>query len=123
MDVVTRLEAARNQTLRCFDLSDEQLDRNYGSGKWSVRFILHHLADAETVLFDRICRALSEPRQVLWAFAQDAWATGLDYSRLPLDLSRRIYEAVRAGIIYQARLHYAVEATAEWKAVSGGLRS
>jgi hypothetical protein len=67
---------------------------------------LHHLADAETVLFDRIRRVLSEPRQVLWAFDQDAWAKGLDYSRMPLDLSRRIYEAVRGGIIYQARLHY-----------------
>jgi hypothetical protein len=61
MDIVTRLEAARNQTLRYFDSGDEQLDRNYGSGKWSVRFILHHLADTETVLFDRICRVLSGP--------------------------------------------------------------
>ena len=106
MDIVTRLEAARDRTLGYFDLSEEQLARSYGPGKWSVRFILHHLADAETVLFDRIRRVLSEPRQVLWAFNQDAWATGLDYSRMPLDLSQRIYDAVRAGMIYQARLHY-----------------
>jgi hypothetical protein len=106
MDIVTRLEAARDRTLAYFDLDGEQLDRTYAAGKWPVRFILHHLADAETVLFDRIRRVLSEPRQVLWAFDQDAWAKGLNYSRMPLDLSRRIYEAVRAGIIYQARLHY-----------------
>jgi hypothetical protein len=56
MDIVSRLEAARYRTLSYFDLSDEQLDRNYGTGKWSVRFILHHLADAETVLNDRIRR-------------------------------------------------------------------
>jgi hypothetical protein len=31
---------------------------------------------------------------------------GLDHSRMPLDLSRRIYDSVRAGVIYQARLHY-----------------
>jgi hypothetical protein len=106
MDIVTRLEAARDQTLKYFEVSDEQLARSYGSGKWSVRFILHHLADAETVLFDRIRRIISEPRQVLWAFDQDSWARGLDYSRMPLDLSRRIYDSVRAGVIYQARLHY-----------------
>ena len=106
MDIVARLEAARSQTLKCFDLSEEQLARNYGPGKWTVRFLLHHLADAETVLFDRIRRVISEPRQVLWAFDQDAWATGLDYSGIPLDLSRRIYDSVRDGIIYQARLHY-----------------
>jgi hypothetical protein len=106
MDLVTRLEASREQTLRYFDLSGEKLDRSYGPGKWTVRFILHHLADAETVLYDRIRRVLSEPRQVLWAFDQDAWAKGLDYTRLPLEVSRRIYDAVRTGMIYQARLRY-----------------
>ena len=123
MDIVTRLEAARNQTLGYFDLSNEQLDRNYGAGKWPVRFILHHLADAETVLNDRIRRVLSEPRQVLWAFDQDAWATGLDYSRLPLDLSRRIYDAVRAGIIYQARLHYDRDGHREFVHSETGVRT
>jgi len=106
MDIVTRLEAARDCTLKYFALSDEQLARTYGVGKWPVKFILHHLADAETVLYDRIRRIISEPRQVLWAFDQDSWAKGLNYSQLPLELSRRIYESVRAGVIHQARLHY-----------------
>src|SRR6202521_5434266 len=106
MDIVTRLEAARTQTLKYFDLSDGQLDRNYGPGKWPVRFILHHLADAETVLFDRIRRVLSEGRPVVWAFDQDAWAKGLDYSQLPLELSRNIYESTRSAIIHYARIHY-----------------
>ncbi len=123
MDIVTRLEAARNQTLKYFDLALERLDRRYGPGKWPVRFILHHLADSETVLFDRIRRVLSEPRQVLWAFDQDAWATGLDYSRLPLDLSRRTYDAVRAGIIYQARLHYDADGHREFVHSQTGVRT
>jgi len=106
MDIVTRLEAARDQTLKHFELGDEQLAWSYGPGKWPVRFILHHLADAETVLFDRLRRIISEPKQVLWAFDQDSWAKGLDYSRIPLNLSRRIYDSVRAGVIYQARQHY-----------------
>jgi hypothetical protein len=106
MNIIERLEATRNQTLPYFELSVSQLARTYGEGKWSVRFILHHLADAETVLFDRIRRVISEPRQVLWAFDQDAWAKGLGYSGIPLDVSRRIYESVRGGVIHQARLHY-----------------
>jgi hypothetical protein len=77
MDIVERLEAAKNRTLTYFEMSEEQLTRRYGPGKWPVHFVLHHLADAETVLFDRIRRVISEPRQVLWAFDQDAWATGL----------------------------------------------
>jgi hypothetical protein len=123
MNIVPRLEATRNQTLKYFDLGNEQLDRSYASGKWSVRFILHHLADSETVLFDRIRRILSEPKQVLWAFDQDAWARGLDYSTMPLDLSRRIYEAVRAGIIYQARMHYDKSGHREFVHSETGIRT
>jgi len=123
MNIVPRLEATRNQTLRYFDLGNEQLDRSYGSGKWSVRFILHHLADSETVLFDRIRRILSEPKQVLWAFDQDAWARGLDYSTIPLDLSRRIYDSVRAGIIYQARMHYDKSGHREFVHSETGIRT
>jgi hypothetical protein len=106
MDIIAQLETTRDRTLAYFELSEEQLARRYAPGKWPIGFILHHLADAETVLFDRIRRVISEPRQVLWAFDQDAWAKGLDYSRMPLGLSRRIYESVRAGVIYQARMHY-----------------
>jgi hypothetical protein len=123
MNIVPRLEATRNQTLQYFGLGNEQLDRSYGSGKWSVRFILHHLADSETVLFDRIRRILSEPKQVLWAFDQDAWAKGLDYSTIPLDLSRRIYDAVRAGIIYQARMHYDKSGHREFVHSETGIRT
>src|SRR5215467_4115659 len=123
MEIVSRLEAARDRTLKYFDSKDEQLDRNYGPGKWSVRFLLHHLADSETVFYDRICRVLSEPRQVIWANDQDAWARGRDYSNLPLDLSRRIYEAIRAAIIYHARLHYEAAGHREFIHSETGLRT
>jgi|SRR4030095_2328206 hypothetical protein len=106
MDIIRRLEATRDLTLQYFGLGEDELSQRYAAGKWSVRFILHHLADAEGVLSDRIRRTISEPRQVLWAFDQDAWATGLDYSQMPLDLSRRIYEATREGIIHLAAQHY-----------------
>ena len=106
MNIVTKLEATKMRTLAYFGSSDAQLARTYGPGKWPVRFILHHLADAETVLYDRVRRLISEPRQVLWEFDQDAWERGLDYSTIPMELSRRIYDSVRDGIIHQAQIHY-----------------
>ena len=79
MQIIEKLEATRDETLELFQLSDSELDRSYGPGKWTARFVLHHLADAETVLFDRIRRVLSEGRGVIWAFDQDrgraAWIT------------------------------------------------
>ena len=66
---------------------------------------------------------LSEPRQVIWAFDQDAWTEALYYSRVPLDLSRKIYDAVRDGIIYQARLHYDKEGHREFVHSEAGVRT
>jgi hypothetical protein len=106
MQLIRDLEKTRDETLKYFSLDQHALTRTYAPGKWSVRFLLHHLADSETVLFDRIRRALSEPRQVLWVFDQDAWAQGLDYSQVPLDISQRVYESVRNAIIYYAGLYY-----------------
>jgi hypothetical protein len=104
---VARLAAARARTLPYFDLSEEDLGRRYAPGKWTVRWILHHLADAETVLYDRIRRVISEPPpQVIWAFDQDKWASALDYDGLPLSVSKGLYDSVRSGVIHQARLNY-----------------
>ena len=104
--LLKRLEETRDDTLGYFELKDDELARTYAPGKWSVRYLLHHLADAEAVLYDRIRRVISEPRQVLWVFDENAFAKGLDYATVPLDLSRGIYKAVRAGNTYYTRLHY-----------------
>ena len=123
MHIIEQLEATRDETLRHFQLGEAEMARTYAPGKWSIRFILHHLSDSETVLFDRIRRVLSEGRQVLWVFEQDAWAKGLDYGTLPLDQSRRIYESVRSGVIYYAKLHYEVSGHLEWVHSVTGVRT
>jgi len=123
MQIIQSLEATRDETLEHFGLGDPELERRYGPGKWPIRFILHHLADSETVLFDRIRRTLSERRGVLWAFDQDAWARGLDYAQRPLDLSRRIYESIREGVIYYARIHYAKSGHLEFVHSETGVRT
>lgn len=121
--IIADLRTTRDETLRCFQLAPEQLALRYAPGKWQVRQILHHLADSETVLFDRIRRILSEPRQVLWAFDQDAWAEALDYPALPLELSRDIYESVRNAVIHYAELHYAANGHLEFVHSETGVRT
>jgi|SRR5262245_30312160 len=123
MNIIEGLESTRSETLTYFELPQDELDKNYGPGKWTVRYILHHLADAETVLYDRIRRIISEPRQVLWAFDQEAWANKLNYSELPLDLSRSTYAAVREGIIHYARVHYEINGQLEFVHSETGVRT
>ena len=123
MTIIEQLERTRDETLRYFSLPAEDLERTYAPGKWTVRFVLHHLSDAETVLYDRIRRVLSEPRQVIWAFDQDAWARGLDYARRPLELSRGVFAAVRAGILHEARERYDREGHREFVHSETGVRT
>ncbi len=106
MSILEDLKRTHSETLPFFELDSSELDKTYGPDKWSVRFILHHLTDAETVLYDRIRRAISRPGQVIWAFDQEAWADQLDYTTKPLALSKSVYSAVRSNIIYLAESYY-----------------
>src|SRR5438093_13485241 len=99
MGLIQDLEATRDETLKRFTLGEKDLARTYAPGKWSIKFILQHLADSETVLYDCMRRVVCEHRQVLWVFDQDACEKGLNYSQVPLELSRRVYATVRNAII------------------------
>ena len=123
MSLIQELERTRDETLKCFSLNQRDLARTYGPGKWSDTYVLHHLSDSETVFFDRIRRVLSEPRPVLWVMDQDAWAKGLDYARLPLDVSRRVYESVRNAIIYYAGVQYEPSGNLEFVHSVDGVRT
>jgi hypothetical protein len=123
LPLIRELERTRDETLNYFSLGADDLARTYAPGKWSVRYLLLHLSDSETVLFERIRRVLSEPRQVLWVYDQEAWAEGLDYSRVPLDISRRVYEAVRAAIIYYAAQYYEPKGDLEFVHSVTGVRT
>ncbi|MEM6344701.1 MAG: DinB family protein [Bacteroidota bacterium] len=111
MKLIEQLKDTQAQTLAYFDLSEERLDLNYGPDKWSIRQLLHHLADAETVLYERIRRAIAKPNQVVWGFDQDAWALGLRYAERPVGLNRAVFTAVREAIIDLAERHYEVDGT------------
>ena len=100
MTIIDQFTETRNQTLPLYDLPEADMQRTYAPGKWTVRQLLVHLADAESVLHERIKRTIAEPKSVLWAFDQDRWSTYLDYTTFPLSISRSLYEANRQSIIY-----------------------
>jgi len=106
MDLSIKLTQTYEQTLPHFELEDEKLLLSYGPGKWNIRELLHHIVDAETVMYDRIRRTLSKPGQVIWGFDQNAWVSGLGYTDRPLALSKQMYMAVRANVQYLVEQHY-----------------
>lgn len=123
MDIIEELQKTQSQTLSYFDLSEAELAKTYAPGKWTVRQLLHHITDADTVLYDRIRRTISNPGQVIWAFDQDLWAQGLDYTTFPLEVNKAIYTATRAAVIHLAQLHYAGAADKPFVHSATGLRT
>ena len=122
-DFIAELERTKARTLKYFDLPAEDLEKSYGPGKWTVRYLLNHLADSETVLFYRIRRVISEPNQVIWVYDQAAWARKLDYSTVPLELARNLYSVTRDGVVHYAARHYDGSKTIKFVHSETGLRT
>jgi hypothetical protein len=66
------------------------------TGKWSIRQIIAHLADAELVGGHRFRLVLAEENPLLTAFDQNAWADKLDYARRKPKQSLETFRRLRA---------------------------
>jgi len=105
-DLLNELKATSAETLQYFELASAELDKTYAPGKWTVRQLLHHLADAESVLYERIRRGIARPGQVVYGFDQDAWADQLDYQDRDLERNKRMFEVIRENTIELAERYY-----------------
>ncbi len=71
-------------------LSEQQLDAPGGGEEWSIRQIVHHLADAHLNAFLRTKLILTEEKPILKPFDQEAWARLHDTMGLPIGPSLQI---------------------------------
>lgn len=74
-------------------LSEAQLDRPYRPGGWTVRQVVHHLADSHANGFIRNKLALTEQNPTIKPYDEERWAELAD-SSLPVDVSLRMLESV-----------------------------
>jgi DinB superfamily len=77
------------------DLSDAQLDTPYRPDGWTLRQVVHHVADSHMNAFSRIKLALTEEIPTIKPYDENAWALLADM-RMPVDVSLRIIDGVHA---------------------------
>jgi hypothetical protein len=65
-------------------------------GKWTVRQIVAHLADADMVGAHRFRQVIAEDNPTLIAYDQDAWTRNLDYARRKPKQSLETFRRIRA---------------------------
>ena len=123
MELIEQLERTKDQTLQYFTLAENQLAKRYLAGKWTVRQLLVHLADAEAVLMERVKKIIAEPRQVIYAFNQDMWNEHLIYPTFPLPLSKDLYLACRHINIHLVSKHYHIHSAKEFVHSETGVRT
>lgn len=67
-------------------LSEEQLDTPYRPGGWTVRTLIHHIADSHINSYVRMKWALTEENTTIKPYDQEKWAD-LEDSKAPVSLS------------------------------------
>lgn len=71
-------------------LTDQQLDTPYREGGWTIRQVVHHLADSHMNAFVRMKLILTEKNPTLKPYQQDDWARLPDTTAVPIDASLAI---------------------------------
>jgi uncharacterized damage-inducible protein DinB len=106
-DTSPELRAAQIMTLRLLPerlaaavrgLSAAQLDTPYRDGGWTVRQVVHHVADSHAMSYTRFKLALTEDTPAIKPYDEAAWANLAD-SRLPVEVSIAMIGSVHARLV------------------------
>ncbi|BAQ09137.1 YfiT family bacillithiol transferase [Sporosarcina sp. FSL W7-1349] len=74
-------------------LSDEELEKTYREGSYTVRQLVHHIADSQLNMYQRLKLALTEDTPTVPAFNQDKWAVQPD-TELPVESSIKMLAGI-----------------------------
>jgi uncharacterized damage-inducible protein DinB len=75
-------------------LSDQQLDTPYRPGGWTVRQVVHHVADSHLHSYVRFRFALTENEPPVKGYDEKAWAELADARTAPVELSLRMLDGI-----------------------------
>ncbi|WP_164215642.1 YfiT family bacillithiol transferase [Virgibacillus sp. YIM 98842] len=79
-------------------LSEEELSKTYREGSWNVRQLVHHIADSQMNMFQRLKMALTDDNPTVPNFIQDKWAVQPD-TGLPVESSIKMLEGINERIV------------------------
>jgi hypothetical protein len=75
-------------------LTDNQIDTPYREGGWTVRQLVHHVADSHANSYVRFKLALTEDWPTIKPYDEAAWAELADSRRLPVEPSLELTAAL-----------------------------
>jgi uncharacterized damage-inducible protein DinB len=73
-------------------LTDAQLETPYREGGWTVRQVVHHVADSHMNAYVRLRLALTETEPTIKAYQEADWARLEDAQHAPVEISLKLLE-------------------------------
>lgn len=96
--MLARYRAGSAAVLAALDgITDEELDAHPNEGEWSVREIVHHLADGEMSSALRLRRLVVEDRPAITGYDEGLYARTLFYGDRPIGPSLEAMAGARAS--------------------------
>lgn len=79
-------------------LDKDELSKTYRDGSWNVRQLVHHIADSQVNMYQRLRMALTDENPTVPPFDQDKWAV-LPDTELPVESSIKMLEGLNERIV------------------------
>ena len=76
------------------NLSEQQLDKPYRDGGWTVRHVIHHIPDSHINSQVRFKLALTEDNPTIKTYEEHLWAELQDTFNTPIDVSLNLLESL-----------------------------
>lgn len=84
-------------------LSEVQLDTPYRPEGWTVRQLVHHIADSHHHSYTRFKWALAENKPLIKAYEEKDWANLVDAKTAPISLSINYIMALHSKMVYMLK--------------------
>ena len=81
------------------NLTDAQLDTPYRADGWTVRQVVHHVADSHMNAYIRCRFALTEDNPTIKPYDEARWAELIDARTMPVDVSLALLETMHARLV------------------------
>jgi hypothetical protein len=81
-------------------LSEAQLNTQYRPEGWTIRQVIHHVADSHHNSYTRFKWALTEEEPIIKAYYEDRWAELFDSKSAPISLSLETIKSLHVKCVY-----------------------
>jgi uncharacterized damage-inducible protein DinB len=85
------------------NLSEEQLEIHYRPGGWTVRQVIHHVADSHVNAYTRIKLTLTENTPIIRPYNEEKWAELPEAKSGPIHLSLGILKSIHQRMVMTLR--------------------